>query len=64
MKEKINYDNKEIEFGPLLIKDKQNLSYFNNIKESLFKIYYSSKDEKIKIKLEYLDEIIKSLSDL
>ena len=55
------YTDKEYEFGPKLIKDPNNLEYFESIYHTYEDIYYRSKSEDAKLKVQYLDEIIKDL---
>lgn len=57
----IRLKNEEIEFGPILIKDKSNLDYFINMKNTYSDIYDKSRNDGIKIKMDMLDEIIASL---
>jgi len=60
----VSYTDAEIEFGPILIKDKDNLEYFMSLYATYESIYDVSNSEYIKTKLYYLDNIIKSLEDL
>ncbi len=62
--EKIEYSEKECEFGPILIKDKENLPYFRNTLKSIEDIYYRSHSEDSKKKLDYLYEIVKDLEKM
>ncbi len=59
--EPVTYSTKEYEFGPLLIDDKRNLNYFEEIHKTYENIYYRSKSEEAKRKLDELEEIIKDL---
>lgn len=59
-----NYTDKEYEFGPLLITEPENLGYFINLKTSYERIYYASKTDEAKEKLNYLEEIIADLKNL
>ncbi len=58
------YSEKEYEFGPKLIRNKENLAYFMDLYETYEDIYYRSHSEDVKKKLDYLDEIIKDLKNL
>ena len=60
--EKIEYSEKECEFGPILIKDKENLPYFRNILKSIEDIYYRSHSEDSKKTLDYKTGVILLLS--
>lgn len=58
------YSDKEYEFGPILITDKNNLDYFKSIKPKLEKICYSSRSDEARASLKYLEEIIEDLESL
>ncbi len=58
------YTDKEYEFGPILITNKDNLEYFQSLLPSYENIYYSSKSEEAKSKLNFLREIIEDLKRL
>lgn len=60
-KNPVRYTEKEYEFGPLLILDKNNLEYFYNLKNNLENIHYQSGNDNVKQKIEYLNEIIENL---
>lgn len=56
-----NYTEKEYEFGPLLIDNKDNLEYFEELLQNYERIYYASHSEDAKTKMNYLEEIIRDL---
>lgn len=55
------YSEKEYLFGPVLIKDKNNLDYFIKLKEEYEELYYRNRNEKHEIGLKYLEEIVSDL---
>lgn len=55
------YTEKEYEFGPELIKMKENLEYFRELKDNYEDILYASRNEELKEKIKWLDEIIENL---
>ncbi len=57
----INYSNLECEFGPILSKRKENLEYFESLHKSYENIYYASKSESAKEKLDDLESVIRDL---
>lgn len=58
-----DYDAKELEFGPILIKNAQNIDYFKEVLGSYERIAYSSGNDELKEKVKMLEEIIEDLSD-
>lgn len=56
------YTDKEYEFGPILIQNRENLPYFVNLLSVYEDIYYRSKSDDAKEKLDYLKEIVSDLS--
>lgn len=62
--EKEEYTDKEIEFGPRLISDSNNLDYFVDLYAQVEDIYYRSKSDDSRRRLTYLEEIIKDLKNL
>ncbi len=58
------YTDKEFTFGPRLIKDPNNLPYFESLYASCEEIYYRSKTDTAKEKLTMLEEIIEYLKNL
>lgn len=62
--EKKEYTDKEIEFGPKLINNPNYLDYFTNLYRQTEEIYYRSKSDDSKRKLNFLEEIIKDLKNL
>lgn len=58
---KINYTEKEYLFGPLLINDKENISYFETLRNSFEKIPYQKRPDEVQEKINYLNEIISDL---
>lgn len=61
-REQVKYSEIEYEFGPILIKQRENLNYFQSLYDSYFKIVSYSKSEELREKLNMLEEIIKNLS--
>lgn len=59
----IEYSPKEIEFGPILIKNVDNLEYFHKLKDNYEKIYYVSHTDESKNRFKYLEEIIAELEN-
>lgn len=58
-----DYDAKELEFGPILIKNAQNIDYFKEVLGSYERIAYASGNDELKEKVKMLEEIIEDLSD-
>ena len=58
------YTEEELEFGPVLIKDKNNIDYFRDLKEKYTTLYEKSRTNEMKNKIEILDKIIEDLSSL
>ena len=57
----IEYTETECEFGPMLIKDKNNLPYFKDLLESYNDIIIYSKDDELREKIKRLEGVITSL---
>jgi len=57
----VSYTDKELEFGPLLIVNPDNLIYFEKLLRSYERIYYASHSEDTRKKITYLEEIIENL---
>lgn len=58
------YTEEELEFGPILMKDKNNLDYFKTLREDIKKIYEKSRAINLKEQINTLDKIIDELSNL
>lgn len=56
------YDESEKEFGPVLIKNRENLEYFSKLLDTYEDIYYASKSDKAKENLDNLRNVIEALS--
>ena len=59
----VSYTDKEYEFGPILIGNRNNLSYFKSLYDNYENIAIASKDDEIREKLRYLEEIINELQE-
>lgn len=59
--EEVKYSKKEIEFGPILITQYDNLEYFKKLHVTYENIYYASHSDESKEKMQILEEIIASL---
>ncbi len=55
------YSEKEYLFGPVLIKNKKNLEYFEKLKSEYEDLYYRNRNEKHEEGLKYLEEIVNDL---
>lgn len=55
------YTEKENMFGPILITKKENISYFEMLKDSYERIPYQSRPDEVQDKINYLEEIISDL---
>lgn len=58
----VTYTEKEYLFGPLLIKDKNNLDYFKEELRNLEHISFNAKNDEIEEKIRLLNEIVEELS--
>lgn len=58
---KTDYDINELEFGPILIKDNDNLDYFKKLLDSYENIVMSSKSDELREKIHRLETIIDNL---
>ena len=56
------YTEKEYEFGPVLIQNPNYLGYFKDLYRTNENIFFASKNDQIRTKLKYLEEIIDELS--
>ena len=57
----MTYTEMEYEFGPELIKMKENLDYFKELKDSYEDILYASRNDELREKIKWLESIIESL---
>lgn len=57
----VEYDEKELEFGPILSKDVNNLDYFRGQLLTYENIYYASHSDEAKARLQYIEEVIRDL---
>ena len=60
-KDKVAYTDTEYDFGPILIKDKNNLDYFKDLLETYNNIIIYSKDSELRSKIKRLDSVIANL---
>lgn len=58
------YTEEELEFGPQLIKNKNNLEYFKDLKKDIQRVYEKSGATNLKEQINSLDKIIDDLSNL
>lgn len=58
------YTEEELEFGPILIKNKENLDYFKDLREDMIRVYEKSGAIKLKDDIISLNKIIEDLSNL
>ena len=61
--ETVNYDETEYDFGPILIKDKNNLDYFKKLLDSYNDIIIYSKDSELRDKIKRLEAVIENLAN-
>lgn len=61
--ETVNYDETEYDFGPILIKDKNNLDYFKKLLDSYNDIIIYSKDSELREKIKRLETVIENLAN-
>lgn len=57
------YSEMELEFGPLLIQNKNNLDYFRSLLLNYEDILYASRNDEVRTKINMLEQIIANLED-
>ena len=62
-KQTVEYTQLEYEFGPILIKDKNNLEYFKNLLESYNDIVIHSNNDELREKIRRLETVIEYLAN-
>ena len=61
--QQIEYTETEYDFGPILIKDRNNLNYFKELLESYNDIIIYSKDDELRSKIQRLEKVIENLAN-
>ena len=57
------YTEEELEFGPILMRDSQNLEYFKNLRDEYEDLYFKNKNPKTKESVGIIENIIKDLDN-